>query len=119
LVAPLPSPVAAQSDLLIRAILDDEKRSTDTPSTNSIPASPSLVVNPLDNMGREMFANGRPLDSAPELYHCKHCKKSVLRTAAKAHVASCLKLKKEKAQWRKALTEARKRGSRKNKGENK
>lgn len=58
---------------------------------------------------REAFATGRPLEDTPDLQQCKHCKKSILKTAAKAHIAQCLKLKKEKAQRKKEAREARER----------
>ncbi|KAJ3941924.1 SAGA complex subunit Sgf73 [Colletotrichum fioriniae] len=72
-------------------------------------ASPGPVVNPLDDIAREAFATGRPLEDTPDLQQCKHCKKSILKTAAKAHIAACLKLKKEKAQRKKEAREARER----------
>ncbi|KAF5138512.1 hypothetical protein E5D57_002298 [Metarhizium anisopliae] len=67
------------------------------------------VVNQLDDTARETFATGRPLEDSPDLQQCKHCKKSILKTAAKAHIAQCLKLKKEKAQRKKEAREARER----------
>ncbi|KAF4966428.1 hypothetical protein FSARC_5872 [Fusarium sarcochroum] len=71
--------------------------------------SPGPVVNELDESSRETFATGRPLEDNPDLQQCKHCKKSVLKTAAKAHIAQCLRLKKEKAQRKKEAREARER----------
>ncbi|KAG9498944.1 hypothetical protein J7337_009755 [Fusarium musae] len=71
--------------------------------------SPGPVVNELDETSRETFATGRPLEDSPDLQQCKHCKKSVLKTAAKAHIAQCLRLKKEKAQRKKEAREARER----------
>lgn len=71
--------------------------------------SPGPVVNQLDDTARETFATGRPLEDSPDLQQCKHCKKSILKTAAKAHIAQCLKLKKEKAQRKKEAREARER----------
>ncbi|EPE28842.1 hypothetical protein GLAREA_09963 [Glarea lozoyensis ATCC 20868] len=95
------------------SVIDDEKkRGTDTPSTNSVPASPGPVVNPLDDSARETFATGRPLEDSPDLQQCKHCKKSILKTAAKAHLVACLKAKKEKAQRKKEQKEAREREKR-------
>lgn len=38
---------------------------------------------------------------------CRHCKKSVLKTSAKAHVSNCLKVKREKLQRKKELKEQR------------
>jgi len=66
-------------------------------------------VNQLDDTARETFATGRPLEDSPDLQQCKHCKKSILKTAAKAHIEQCLKLKKEKAQRKKEAREARER----------
>lgn len=66
-------------------------------------------MNQLDDNARETFATGRPLEDSPDLQQCKHCKKSILKTAAKAHIAQCLKLKKEKAQRKKEAREARER----------
>lgn len=66
-------------------------------------------MNQLDDTARETFATGRPLEDSPDLQQCKHCKKSILKTAAKAHIAQCLKLKKEKAQRKKEAREARER----------
>lgn len=87
--------------------LIDEK--TKKPTTPSTAASPGPVVNQLDDNARETFATGRPLEDSPDLQQCKHCKKSVLKTAAKAHIAQCLRLKKEKAQRKKEAREARER----------
>jgi SAGA-associated factor 73 len=84
-------------------LADEKKKAVSSPSTSV--ASPGPVVNQLDDIARETFATGRPLEDSPDLQQCKHCKKSILKTAAKAHIAQCLKLKKEKAQRKK---EARK-----------
>ncbi len=43
------------------------------------------------------------------MLQCKHCKKGVTRTAAKDHIAQCLRIKKEKAQRKKEAREARER----------
>lgn len=86
---------------------EDRKKGTDTPSTNSGPASPGPVVNQLDDMARETFATGRPLEDGLDSLLCKLCKKSILKTAAKAHLTACLKAKKEKAQRKKEQKEAR------------
>lgn len=67
------------------------------------------MVNQLDDIARETFATGRPLEDSPDLQQCKHCKKSILKTAAKAHIAQCLRVKKEKAQRKKEAREARER----------
>lgn len=67
------------------------------------------MVNQLEDSARETFNTGRPLEDNPDLQQCKHCKKSILKTAAKAHIAQCLRLKKEKAQRKKEAREARER----------
>jgi hypothetical protein len=66
-------------------------------------------VNPLDDASRETFETGRPLEDLPDMTQCKHCRKNVLRTAAKEHIAACLRIKKEKAQRKKEAREARER----------
>ena len=88
-------------------ILEDPKKNNSSPAASV--ASPGPVVNQLDDSARETFATGRPLEDSPDLQQCKHCKKSVLKTAAKAHIAQCLKVKKEKAQRKKEAREARER----------
>lgn len=88
-------------------IEDDKKKNGNSPATSA--ASPGPVVNQLDDTARETFATGRPLEDPPDLQQCKHCKKSILKTAAKAHIAQCLRLKKEKAQRKKEAREARER----------
>lgn len=82
-------------------------RSKGSPASTT--TSPGPVVNQLDENARETFATGRPLEDSPDLQQCKHCKKSVLKTAAKAHIAQCLRVKKEKAQRKKEAREARER----------
>ena len=67
------------------------------------------MVNPLDDNARDTFPTGRPLEDSPDYVTCKHCKKSVLKPAAKQHVVNCLKAKKEKAQRKKEAKEARER----------
>jgi SAGA-associated factor 73 len=69
-------------------------------------------VNPLDDMARETFATGRPLEDGLDSLQCKHCKKSILKTAAKAHLTGCLKAKREKVQRKKEQKEARNREKR-------
>ena len=59
------------------------------------------------------------MEDSPELHQCKHCKKSVLKTAAKSHVIGCLKAKKEKAQRKKEQKEARERERREMDGDKK
>ena len=95
-----------------RRMNTDRRRHLDTKSKGSpasAASSPGPVVNQLDDNARETFATGRPLQDIPDIQQCKHCKKSVLKTAAKAHIDQCLKLKKEKAQRKKEAREARER----------
>ncbi|PHH72648.1 hypothetical protein CDD82_5863 [Ophiocordyceps australis] len=87
--------------------VDNKKKKSASPVT--LVTSPGPVVNQLDDTARETFATGRPLEDSPDLQQCKHCKKSVLKTAAKAHIAHCLRRKKEKAQRKKEAREARER----------
>ncbi|KAI9167329.1 SAGA-associated factor 73 [Paramyrothecium foliicola] len=84
---------------------EDKKKGAASPAA----ASPSPVVIQLDDNTRETFSTGRPLEDSPDLQQCKHCKKSVLKTAAKGHIEQCLKLKREKAQRKKEAREARER----------
>ncbi|CAG7564652.1 unnamed protein product [Fusarium equiseti] len=88
-------------------VIEGDKKKSGIPPEAAI--SPGPVVNELDETSRETFATGRPLEDSPDLQQCKHCKKSVLKTAAKAHIAQCLRLKKEKAQRKKEAREARER----------
>lgn len=90
------------------AFVDQDKKKSNNKANVPAP-SPSPVVNQLDENARETFATGRPLEDAPDLQMCKHCKKSVLSTAAKQHIAACLKMKKEKALRKKEAKEARER----------
>lgn len=92
---------------MLTKLVDDKKKNGNSPATSA--ASPGPVVNQLDDTARETFATGRPLEDPPDLQQCKHCKKSILKTAAKAHIAQCLRLKKEKAQRKKEAREARER----------
>jgi SAGA-associated factor 73 len=87
----------------------EEKKSKSGAANAITAASPGPVVNPLDEAARETFATGRPLEDSPDLQQCKHCKKSILKTAAKEHIAACLRIKKEKAQRKKEAREARER----------
>ncbi|KAH6975792.1 SCA7, zinc-binding domain-containing protein [Ilyonectria destructans] len=88
-------------------IEEDKKKNGSSPSTSV--ASPGPVVNQLNDNVRETFATGRPLEDSLDLQQCKHCKKSILKTVAKSHIAQCLRLKKEKAQRKKEAREVRER----------
>ncbi|KAL2202112.1 SCA7-domain-containing protein [Sarocladium strictum] len=89
------------------SVIEEDKKNGSSPGTAA--PSPGPVVNQLDDTARETFATGRPLEDSPDLQQCKHCKKSILKTAAKAHIAACLRVKKEKAQRKKEAREARER----------
>ncbi|KAI1358488.1 SCA7, zinc-binding domain-containing protein [Xylaria arbuscula] len=94
------------------SVADNEKKlkrtSSPTPTASSTPAL-SPLVNPLEDGPRETFTNGQPLDDKLNLQQCKLCKKGVVKSAAKAHVDNCMKIKKEKAQRKKEAREARER----------
>lgn len=94
------------ADLELFAHID--KKPKVSPAASTAP-SPGPVVNQLDEFARETFATGHPLEDPPALKTCKHCKKSILLSAAKAHIAGCLKIKKEKAQRKKEAREMRER----------
>lgn len=96
-----------ETNVLCALFADEKKNGVSSPAASV--ASPGPVVNQLDDTARETFATGRPLEDSPDLQQCKHCKKSVIKTAAKAHIAACLKVKKEKAQRKKEAREARER----------
>ncbi|KAI1374676.1 SCA7, zinc-binding domain-containing protein [Hypoxylon crocopeplum] len=93
------------------SVADDDKksRSTESPAAIVGTLSPGPVVNQLDETSRETFATGRPLEDQLNLQQCKHCKKGIIKTAAKGHIAQCLRIKKEKAQRKKEAREARER----------
>ncbi|KAK3990177.1 SCA7, zinc-binding domain-containing protein [Cladorrhinum sp. PSN332] len=90
-------------------LFDANKKKNADDSANINAASPTPMVNQLDDLARETFNFGQPFDDTPDLQQCKHCKKAVTRTAAKDHIAQCLKIKKEKAQRKKEAREARER----------
>ncbi|PFH59748.1 hypothetical protein XA68_11929 [Ophiocordyceps unilateralis] len=91
------------------AVVEDDKKKKAGSSPSLSATSPGPVVNQLQDTARETFATGRPLEDSPDLQQCKHCKKSILKTAARAHISQCLRLKKEKAQRKKEAREARER----------
>ncbi|RAL60536.1 hypothetical protein DID88_009732 [Monilinia fructigena] len=51
--------------------------------------------------GTDTFKCEFNYESCPDLQVCKHCKKSILKTAARLHVQACLKAKREKLQRKK------------------
>ncbi|KAK6834277.1 hypothetical protein PG987_008971 [Apiospora arundinis] len=88
---------------------DKKKKRSESPSVALGTSSPSPLIFQLDDDSRETFDTGRPLDDLFPLQQCKHCKKGIIRNAAKEHIAQCLKIKKEKAQRKKEAREARER----------
>ncbi|KAG9246954.1 SCA7, zinc-binding domain-containing protein [Calycina marina] len=91
------------------SVAGEKNKGADTPNTDSAHASPGPVVNQLDDMAKETFATGRPLEDSLDLMACKHCKKGVLKAVAKSHITSCLKQLKEKQRKKKEAKEARER----------
>ncbi|KAK3357100.1 SCA7, zinc-binding domain-containing protein [Lasiosphaeria hispida] len=89
--------------------LDLEEKKKSSKDGSIVAGSPAPVINQLDDSSRETFSTGRPLEDMPDLQQCKHCKKGILATAAKEHIAQCLRIKKEKAQRKKEAREARER----------
>lgn len=63
----------------------------------------------LDEVPKEGFNKGKALVDNPAMTSCKWCKKSILLTTAVEHINGCLKVKKEKANRKKAAREARER----------
>ncbi|KAL2262836.1 hypothetical protein VTK26DRAFT_9284 [Humicola hyalothermophila] len=87
-------------------IEEDKKK----PKDGAITAvSPGPDVNQSDEMIRETFNTGRPVEDILDMYQCKLCKKGISKVAAKDHIAQCLRIKKEKAQRKKEAREARER----------
>ncbi|KAJ0109296.1 hypothetical protein N8I77_007967 [Diaporthe amygdali] len=90
-------------------VLEDKKsKSSANAAANPVP-SPSEPFHELDELPRETFIKGYPMVDAPALTSCKWCKKSILMTTAVEHINGCLKIKKEKANRKKAAREARER----------
>ncbi|KAI1453602.1 SCA7, zinc-binding domain-containing protein [Annulohypoxylon moriforme] len=91
------------------SVVNDDKKSKASENSTIGSLSPGPVVNQLDESSRDTFATGRPLEDNLNLQQCKHCKKGIIKTAAKEHIAQCLRIKKEKAQRKKEAREARER----------
>lgn len=108
----LPVPSTSYAHLLT-AIATDQKKSKAkdvakrAPSPDEVPAR--VVVNMLDEVPKEGFNKGKALVDNPAMTSCKWCKKSILLTTAVEHINGCLKVKKEKANRKKAAREARER----------
>lgn len=78
-----------------------------SPSSDDIPTK--VVLNPLDDLPKEGFKQGKALVDSAALSICKWCKKSIMLTNAAEHITACLKVKKDKANRKKAAREARER----------
>ncbi|KAK7749264.1 SAGA complex subunit Sgf73 [Diatrype stigma] len=93
-----------------KIVKPDEKkpvRSTESPESSAQSVSP--LMQPLDDRLRITFTTGRPLEDPLNLLQCKHCRKGIIKSAAKDHIARCLNIKREKAQRKKEAREARER----------
>jgi SAGA-associated factor 73 len=60
----------------------------------------------MDDETMAPFPSGKPRDVRLETVICKHCKRPVLKRAAKEHIAGCLKSKQDKARKKKEAREA-------------
>ncbi|EFX06244.1 hypothetical protein CMQ_6565 [Grosmannia clavigera kw1407] len=58
----------------------------------------SPVVNQLGGNASETVATSRPLEDAPDLQVCRHCKETIPSTTAEKHALECRKIRKEKVQ---------------------
>lgn len=92
-------------------IVNVEKKKTKASAASAKPRnkSPGPVVNPTEEGSHETFDSSCPAGDPPGLQQCKHCKKSMSMARSPAHIAVCLKVKKEKAQRKKEAREARER----------
>jgi SAGA-associated factor 73 len=102
-------PCLALTDCFYLPTVDKKKKRSESPAAVPGAQSPGPIVNPFSETSRDTFATGRPLEDPLPLQQCKHCKKGILKNAAKNHIAQCLKIKKEKAQRKKEAREARER----------
>lgn len=100
------APPRASADQIARA--DQKKAKAAAAAANRAP-SPGAAINPLDELPKDTFKEGQPMIDNPDLFSCKWCKKSILKTTAVEHITGCLKIKKEKANRKKAAREARER----------
>ncbi|TQS38780.1 hypothetical protein Golomagni_00707 [Golovinomyces magnicellulatus] len=99
------------------SVIDEqEDNKIDAVSTDTSPTSPGPIVNILDDVARETFQTGRPLEDPPDLRRCIICKKIVLKDVSGPHVAACNRLKKQKALRKKEQKEARERERREAEG---
>ncbi|KAK0753223.1 SCA7, zinc-binding domain-containing protein [Schizothecium vesticola] len=92
-------------------VLDNEEKKRGATKDGSIVATGALspFIIHIQEPGPEPLSATRPLDESRELQNCKHCKKGILVSSAKEHIAQCLRIKKEKAQRKKEAREARER----------
>lgn len=80
----------------------------------SAPSSP--LVNQLDEKTTAAFPTNRPLDDQLDTVQCRHCRRPVLRTAAKDHIRECLDKKQAKLKKKKEAKEAKEAAIRREKG---
>ncbi|KAF4314636.1 SAGA complex subunit Sgf73 [Botryosphaeria dothidea] len=80
----------------------------------SAPTSP--LVNQLDEKTTAAFPTNRPLDDHLDTVQCRHCRRPVLRTAAKDHIKECLDKKQAKLKKKKEAKEAKEAAIRREKG---
>ncbi|OJD36100.1 saga complex component [Diplodia corticola] len=80
----------------------------------SAPSSP--LVNQLDEKTTAAFPTNRPLDDQLDTVQCRHCRRPVLRTAAKDHIKECLDKKQAKLKKKKEAKEAKEAAIRREKG---
>ncbi|PSR90394.1 SCA7, zinc-binding domain-domain-containing protein [Coniella lustricola] len=90
-------------------VVEDQKKAKASAAANRATSPTGTAVNHLDDLPHETFTKGLPLVDSPALTSCKWCKKSILMTTAVEHINGCLKIKKEKANRKKAAREARER----------
>ncbi|MCJ1307372.1 hypothetical protein MMC25_001018 [Agyrium rufum] len=78
----------------------------DTNGTIRSPSPDSPLITDLDPEVRSTFPTGRPMEDAPDLIICKHCKKPMLKSVAASHIKVCLQKKQDRLQKRKENKEA-------------
>ncbi|KAF2144234.1 uncharacterized protein K452DRAFT_246505 [Aplosporella prunicola CBS 121167] len=80
------------------------------------PGPSSPLVNQLDEKTTAAFATNRPLEDHLDTVQCRHCRRPVLRTAAKDHIKECLDKKQAKLKKKKEAKEAKEAAIRREKG---
>lgn len=73
-------------------------------------------MNQLDEKTTAAFPTNRPLDDQLDTVQCRHCRRPVLRTAAKDHIKECLDKKQAKLKKKKEAKEAKEAAARREKG---